>query len=273
MWLLTILILSSVSGAKTLGGPTALNCIQDFVKKYDLSTYYSANLKKTEFDFGGTPLTENLKITEYNKKKIVISFMDKGLTGIKNNGMTVTYQSGETVDIQLGKPRGIGFLAHGAATFIKGRTLNLFSTDMLRNQVFTVNRAGFGYLARVLKKRLPDLQTGKLGTLSLNGSKCTIHFQHDPKQVTTLELSPEDSIRSIEERYGTLAYFIFKDNKNSLKRFFNLFHRDHSLRLKIHHSFTDFDLVLNDEKLPSLVELFWDGRPVGRYEFSDIEMH
>jgi hypothetical protein len=62
--------------------------------------------------------------------------------------MTVTYVGGDTVSIKLRKIRGLGFLMSGVASVVVGDHTSLFDPEVLGDEIFTVNRAGFDYFSR-----------------------------------------------------------------------------------------------------------------------------
>lgn len=272
MWFTEILIsLSIVHGASAESLP-ALQCLRDFTQRYAQGPSYFTKLKKTEFDFSPSPMVENLEITERAKTEIDLKFVDKGKSGIRNNGMTVHYKSGDEVEIELGKSRGFGFLLNGLAETFAKKKMKLYSADVIERQIFTVNRAGFGYLARLIQMRLPEFEKGALGQLSNEGAGCHVQFKHDPKLDETIELDPQRAIPEIEQKYGTLAYLIYKMNRDLFPKFESLFERKKPMTIQISPAFADFNLDLDAAHLPTKFELFFGGQILGRYEFSETKM-
>lgn len=249
----------------------AFECLKQFVDTYDASSGYSAKIKKTEYEFGD-PLTENIEVTEKNKTEVAVKFLDTGSSGIRNNGMSVTYKGGDNVQIALGHSHGLGFILNGLADALTSKTKSLTDPIVLQTEIFTINRAGFGYFARTLKNKLDPMRTGKMGRLKKTGEGCQISFQHDGSQPQTVLLKKTDSVFPLEDQFGTLAYVIYKENEDKFKNYEAFFHRKEDVNLKIEPNFTDWKMTLDENHLPKVIDLLYAGKSIGHYEFYDVHL-
>lgn len=267
MWMAFLFL--SVASAQT--NSSAFDCLRQFIDTYNASSGYSTKIKKTEYEFGD-PYTENIEVTEKNKHDVTVKFLDRGSSGIRNNGMTVAYKDGDKVSIELGHSHGLGFVLNGLADAFTSKTKDLTDPTVLQTEVFTVNRAGFGYFARILKGNLAPMREGKTGQLEQIGSGCQLAFHHDASHPQTVTLKKNDPVFPLEEKYGTLAYIIYKENQDKFKNFSGFFHRKEDMTLKVEPNFTDWKMTLDERHLPKIIDVFFAGKPIGHYEFSDIQL-
>lgn len=249
----------------------AHECLKRFVGAYDASSGYSAKIKKTEYEFGD-PLTENIEVTEKDKSEVTVKFLDQGSSGIRNNGMAVTYAGGDNVQIKLGHSRGFGFILNGLADALTAKSKSLIDPTVLQTEIFTINRAGFGYFARTLKDKLEPMRMGKMGRLEKTGDGCQLYFHHDGLHPQTVLLKRTDSVFPLEDKFGTLAYIIYKSNEDKFKNYESFFHRKEDMNLKIEPNFTDWKMTMDENNLPKTIELFYAGKMIGHYEFSDVRL-
>jgi hypothetical protein len=270
-YLLQIFTLPSLHAASD---PQAIRCAQDFLNRYSKIKNYDSVLEKKEWDLEGELLhDEKIQLTFEKPKKITLKYLNEGNTGIRNNGMTLRYVSGETVSIQLGETRGLGFLVNGPASLAIGDSLSIFDSRVLENEIFIINRSGFDLLAHTLKAYLPSLNQTETGGLQLTGSPCQLeYFPHLPGEVA-ISLEPQDSIEQIEEKFGTLGYFIYQRNRDQLDSIRDLYVREKKMTLQIPKSFPRFQITLGKKtQLPEHIVFFLNDKKVGQYHFEYLKV-
>lgn len=258
--------------------PRALKCVEDFVDSYSKVGSYRTTMIKREFGLGGDLLHDEKIGLEFEKpRRVVFRYLNEGITGIRNNGMTVGYTSGEEVEVKLGKPEGLGLFVNGVASLAVGGRMSLFDSKVLDDEVFTLNRAGFDYLAYALGKHLPTLRTSELGGISFAGEQnpsepCRVRYVPHLSGEETIDLRPGESVFPVEERFATLAYVIYFRNRDKLASFRDLFVRKEPLKLKVPRAFTEFDMEIDRKtKLPLRFVMRFDGKVAGEYDFQDTE--
>jgi hypothetical protein len=266
MWLLATLI-SSLATASAVDS-SAIRCLEKFVSQYESSSGYTTKMKKTEFEFGSA-LTENIEITERKGQSTQLKFIDAGKSGIRNNGMTVSHSGGKQVRIEFGHSKGMGIFLNALAETFTIKSRDLYNSDVTEKQIFTVDRSGFGYLAKVLRKNLEGLRQGRMGDLSDSG-KCSIRFSRK-EEAEQFQLSKDSNIQEIEENYGTLAYLIYKDNAEKFKSFDSFLNSKQNVPIRISKHFSDFILQLDRNFSPSHFELIFKGKTIGSYDFKDTD--
>ena len=266
------LILGLCQFSLAASSPEALQCITDFTKKFDeMSGGYRATMLKTEYINSAKGVTHKIEIRD-SKKEIILKFLDEAYSGIKNNGMTIRYDSTALLKIKFGHSAGLGFLMNGAARLFAAKEIALTDSQALKGEVFTVNRAGLSYLAATLKKNLLQFQNGELGDLTLIEAPCKVRYKLHEAPVQIVDLKVGDSIFDIEEKFSTLAFILFKENEDQFKQFDLLFNRKKEIKMKISAGFTPFEIDIDPvKKMPTRFVLFLKDKIIGEYKFSDIE--
>lgn len=247
----------------------AIACAEGFVSKYNSLKGYQTVMTKREYSKGKIINDEMIGLTEIKPSKIIFEYLNRGSTGIKNNGMTVSYSGTEKLSLELGKTHGLGFLANGAASIVLGKSIDLTGKRTLDGEIFTINRAGFGYLAKALQYHLPDLKTTKMGGLTLDGPDCSLRYSADKQTLQNVDITPESNLFDLEEKHGTLAYMLFWENRDHFNSFFDLFHRKSSMEIRIPEWFFDFHLTIDTKtNLPVEFILYIDQTKAGEYLFT-----
>ncbi len=261
------LLLTSAAFAKVQ--PEALHCLERFVEQAQKIKGYSATLHKREW-LDGKEYFEPVELWVEGKNHIKYKFLKKGTTGIRNNGMTLVYTGGEMMSVSWGEPTGIGVLANRAARSVVGDKLHLTSERALKGELITLNRAGFFLLADAIRFHLPDWRSEKGGEIALI-SECLIKFTPE-QNFSEITLQPGDSIFSLEEKFGTVAFYIQQINAHLFPNLHSLFNRKKEHRIKVPKTLPPFELALdNGTYLPKKLRFFRDGRPLGEYDFISLK--
>lgn len=231
-------------------------------------------MQKQEFDSNGRLRRDELiEVIDTKPNHITYTFRNEGNTGVRNNGMRLEYTGSGNLGLKLGEARGLGFLVHGPASVTLGSSISITAEQVVEDEIFTINRAAFRYLATALQFHLAALKNSEIGGVNSREGKCRIHYSRHAEGLTAVKLLPADSIFALEERHGTLAYLIFHYNKEVFGRFYNLFHRKSEITVQIPTWFFDFDLDLApDTNLPERFVLYIDGKKLGEYGFSRTEL-
>lgn len=270
---------SSLSGAETTdsgaanesGNAIAKRCLAQFAKRASELRSYSARMEKTEFVRSSSGSTQNLEIVSASDRDVRLTYLDKGQTGIKNNGMTVTYNGSDLLEIKLGKARGLGVLLNGPAKLIAGNSIFLFDPSVVDEEVFTVNRAGFRYLAKVLAKKMDSVSIEDIELRGFTDKLCELSYRPRREESAVVLLKKSETIFDLEERYSTLAYLIFQANRDKFNRLSSLFKRDRDIEIRVPRSLPWFDLTIeNASHLPTEFTLYSQQKRIGRYRFSSI---
>lgn len=295
---LAALVLTAAAGprqaAAWVDGPSQA-CVQRFLKAYSGLTSYETRMHKREWDGKGSLTHDELIALTFTKPANVrFEYLNRGSTGIRNNGMVIRLAGDRSskVDIQLGKPDAWGFLAKAAASLVVPSQTSLYDPLVVNSEIFTLNRAGFGFLATALSHQLEGIRLAKSGGLTYSGSDslsltraaalrpeavlpgCEIRYTPHAKGVHEVLVVPTDSIAALEDRYGVLAYFIYLENQDRFSAFADLFARKQEMKLKIPRAFTEFVLELEDSTaLPKRVALFWRDQLIGDYQFEKTVVH
>jgi len=270
--------LATADIARAASDPEAIRCVEDFLSHYRNVQEYRTTLFKREFDLKGKTLHEEKIALTFKKDdekpgQVTFEYLNQGTTGIRNNGMTVKYREGEQVELKLGKAKGLGAVVNGVASLAVNDRMSLFDPQMLQDEVFTLNRAGFDFLAFALRKHLPTLKTASKGGIRKVGDGCALKYEPHLDGEETVVLQPGQSIREIEERYVTLAYLIYQNNRDQFKSFQEVFTRTKPVTVKIPRGFMEFDLTLQEStKLPDEFNLFFRGKQIGAYGFGDTKV-
>ncbi len=225
---------------------------------------------KKEYVTSDVGVTQNIELSEDRGPHIILKYLDRGTTGVKSNGMTVTFDGSDQLKIKYGRRRGFGFLV--PVEWIGGDHLAIDDAKVVDDEIFTVNRAGFGFLIQSMAEHLPLYQKGLRGDLSLVKSPCFIHYEpHQvPDDIVTVE--PSTSMFDLEKKYGTISYLIYLANRSQFSHFHELFRRKKLMTLKIPQNFAAFDLDIDsDTHLPSRFAIYWQKRLLGEYQFSEIK--
>ncbi len=224
--------------------PKALQCIRDFNSEVQQIKAYEAKILKRELQSTGRYAETQVHIRQSRDGQTTVTFLDEGQTGIKNNGMKVTFDGSPYLGIQLGKPKYLGRIPHAVAQVVVGEKLRITSPYVLDGEYFTVNRAGYFPLQRVLNTQLPSLETAREGGItSLEG--CNLRYQQHTKEISKETVTEKNSIFNIEDQFGTLAFFLLEANKDRFKNLTELFERAEGKEISVPKWFFDFELTFD----------------------------
>lgn len=272
----TLLILAAVipllTATPSFAEEAAERCMSRFIARYAKLTEYSTRVRKVDTLTSDTPNEEIIELKHKKPNETTFKFLNEGNTGIRNNGMTVQYTGGDKLKVALGEARGLGFFINGPAQKMVSGGVSLTDSKVLENEVFTINRAGFGYLADSIQRRLARMNESFNQALTLRGDDCSISYRKHTDEVHTVTLKPKDSVFKLEERFATLAYQIFRNNPSQFSSFEDLFSRDGDVEIRVPEYFLDFDLDLDPEtNLPSRLAIYIDGRIAQELFFEDVK--
>ena len=249
-------------------------CFEGFIHTYQGLSSYQGILQKKEWKTNGDLVHhEKIEVSFKKPSSLQLKYLNEGSSGIRNNGMTVEYNGGKTVKINLGKPKFFGALSNGVASLIVGGDLSLFDPKVLDDEIFTVNHGGFGYLVEAMKKVGSEIKSNPdfkfVGNLTLD--QCTVEYPLQSKTNAFLDLKPEDSIFKIEEANRTLAYFIYDANRDQFSSFTDLFVRNKPMRVRFPHQQVTLTLILNRKtRLPEKITLRQNDSLIAEYQYSDF---
>jgi len=262
--------------AASLSEPQAIQCLENFISRYQpLSGYKTTVTKKEWNEKGEVSRNEKMEITNKKNNQIRIKYIDEGSTGIRNNGMTVTYSGGQEAEITLGEANFFGSFARNAAALIIGDKMNILHPKMIEDEILTLNRAGFDFLSQLIKRHLPYAREAKTGGVTLaDGKACQVRYKPYAEGSDAVTLEPSQSIFDLEEKYGTLAYFIYRSNRAQFDSFADLFDRKKSVTISIPRGFSELDLDLDPVNyLPTKMVLKFNSKDVGSYSFENTELY
>ncbi len=255
--------------------PLAIQCAEKFREASKKMSDYKVNILKREWDLKGDLVhDEKLEAIVSRPKRLVqLKYMNSGATGIRNNGMTVTYTGVEKLKIELGSVRGFGFIAHGAAAAVIGDSMSMFDSMVLEDEIFTINRTGFDFLSMILGKGIEAARTSTEGGFSIKTpGTCEIKYSPHIQGQVQVTLQPSESLFDLEEKYGTMAYILFQENRSKFDSLRELFVRKKPVEISIPKSFYETHMKFNPTTfLLDEFQMFQNGRRIADYVFSELK--
>ncbi len=240
-WMFGLSLAGTEQIALAASDPQALQCIRDFISEAKKMSAYEAKIDKRELQSTGRFAESKVHIRQSQTGITTVTFLDEGQTGIKNNGMKVTFDGSPYLGIQLGKPKYLGRIPHAVAQVVVGEKLRITSPYVLDGEYFTVNRAGYFPLQRILNTQLPSLETAQEGGItSMDG--CNLRYQKHTKEMSKVTVTEQNSLFNIEDQFGTLAFFLLEANQDRFKNLTELFERAEGKEISVPKWFFDFDL-------------------------------
>jgi hypothetical protein len=255
--------------------PVAVQCIEKFIEASQKLDHFQALLNKKEWDPKGNLLHDDqVELTvSRSKKRVQLKYLNRGDSGVRNNGMKVEYNGTEKLKIELGSTNVLGFFMHSAASAIIGDSLSIFDSQVLDGEIFTINRTGFDFLASVLRMGLKETQGTPDGGFNLvKPGTCRVQYSPHFIGKTPVTVQPKDSIFELEERFGVLAYIIYQENRDQFSSFRDLFVREKPMKISIPKSFyeTEFEFNLTTH-LPEDFQMYQGRQKIGDYRFMNIK--
>ena len=253
-----------------------IQCFEGFADTYSELQSYRGILHKKEWKKNGDLVhDEKIQVSFQKPHQLQLKYLNEGSSGIRNNGMTVDFNGGNTVKISLGKPKFFGALTHGVASLVLGDELPLYDPKVLDDEIFTINHGGFGYLVGAIKKVAAEVKSNPefkfTGTVTQN--QCTVEYPLQFKENEYLELKPQDSIFKIEENHRTLAYFIYDANRDQFSSFTDLFVRSKPMKIRFPNQLVYFTLTLNRKsKLPEKISMRENNTKIAEYQYTDFSI-
>ncbi len=266
--------------------PAVLQCMTNFVKQYKTINGFKTTLIKKDWNISGKLVHDEKVELTFEKAsngkpaKTHFVYINKGSSGIRNNGMTVDYEGGNEVKIKFGKPDAVGFLFNGVASLVTGEKKKLTDPELLEDEIMTFNRAGFGMSALIFEKLITELSKphtkGGVRVVGTGKDADPCHFKYTPHLdgYEWVTLKPTDSVFALEEKYGILAYAIYRANTDQFSEFRDLFVRAHTIKIKIPKSPSAFEAAINPNTfLPTLFRATEENGQVRcEYQFEDTEI-
>lgn len=237
------------------------NCLVNFEKFITTSKGYKLTLNKIE-NFKELKVENKniLAIERYFGKSLKMTFLDVGVSGIKNNGMVLTYTGGDSLKAKLGKTGGISFFS-GLVSKISDEH-KLYGSFAMKNELFTLNRAGLDFIYDSLfSKKLKPFNITK------NDNHCTVSSLG--KEIAFTDYSYKGEARKVEDKFKIPLFLIYAYNLekyNSLAKFIKAPYPE-SIKIP---DFIHFELDLMNNGLPKEYRIFFKGKNVAKYSFSDV---
>ena len=255
----------------------AVKCVENFLNAFEKVQTYKTVMHKVEYgDKKRIIHDETVEVVSKKLQRFVsYTYLNEGSTGIRNNGMRLEYNGDSKLKINFGNAHGLGNLVHGPAVALIGDHIQIDHELVLEDELFTINRAGFGVLASIIRKNLNALKKSeKGGVQSITPGSCSLRYTKHTDESEEITISPTDSIFDLEDRMGTFAYMIFFENRFELARIYNLFHRKEPMKLTVPHWFLDFEVDFDKTtKMPTRFTLYRDGEKLGDYRFTDTVLN
>lgn len=273
IWIVLILNLWLSASVSAATDPAALKCVEDSLDEYDKILSYKAIINKKEWEKNKLRTEQKISVEHTKPSATKITFLNQGNTGIKNNGMVIEYHGKDSMKVQLGSTRGLGFLAKGAAQLAVGDEISLIDSQALDDEYFTVNRVPFTHLTRMLKKNMESLKNAKDGGLALYGEGCKIRYTKHTDTVIEKTITSQYTIFSAEEEYGTLAFLLLPINRDQFSDLFDLLNHSKGKKIKIPLWYPEMEIELDAKnKLPSRLAFYAEGKPLAEYTYSVEEI-
>lgn len=276
------LLASGITNAQAQRNPEA-HCLSRFLARVSTLTAYQAHISRKEYRLGRLQVANEIDIIQSRVPRTTeLKFVDEGSTGIKNNGMRSLWRGGDTLEIILGKPTGLGFVAHAAASALLSGPISLRSPKLLDGEHFTINHAGLFAAAEILvhhRARVIDepLKTGKTVFRALapidpkRPGVCQLAYEPDPSDQVERVLKPDDDIFAIEREFGTLAYALVAANPDVFSDLNQVFNRRETVRIQIPRGFMGLELSLDDTLATEFrLKLSSRGKLVADYYYTKI---
>lgn len=261
-----ILLLSII----LLGNATEASCLTDFLDTYKKVKSYKTNMKKTEnFPELGVSNSDNIQVTHTKGESLEYKFKTPGTTGIKNNGMVITYTGKKEIKIKPGKGKNIGGVVSFFANNFFPSEIGLYDRLAIKNELFTVDRAGFDFISHSLKSYLKKNGRKTFSETVKNG-KCVISYHPVNLDNINYSLKKGTDLRAVENKFGYPAFYLFYKNLNKYSSFGSFLSPNYDGDIKIPNSFFPFELIIDlKTKLPTKFEIYNNKSTIGRYDFKD----
>jgi len=256
--------------------PTPKECILKMGEAFNSLAQYSTVLNREIWVDGVYKKNRKVQIEYMRGNSTLITYLDKGSTGIKNNGMTVFWKHGsKEFELTIGESSGLGAIVGGIASAAANGMYSITGKDALKGEFITINRGGIGFLSEALSKRVKGLKPNDDGGLSVwkKDEYCSIKYRKHTDIVSEITLKKDQDVFQIEEDYGTLSYQIFLHNRDKFPTFLEFFNRKKDMKVKIPHWFFNMDFVLDPKtNLIKDLTLYHGEQILGRYYFREMEV-
>lgn len=251
---------------------TPLQCVQRFSQKMEKIISYETTIAKRERSASGTWKSDRIRLTESDRgSRIQIVYLNEGSTGIKNNGMKVSYTSGQDLKIVYGESKGLGGVFGSIAKSAAPETLGLTDGLSVNDEIFTINRAGFRFMSQLIRKGIQNSE-GKLEGSELS-NECALEWTPKTVDYQSIQVSEGQDIWLLEETYHTLASLIQRKNSDLFSKTSDVFRIRGTKKILVPRSFTGFKTKLDlTQDLPKSFQLFWEGQLIGDYQFSETKI-
>lgn len=265
---LTLFLLAEPALAQS--SPQALKCAEGFLNKMEKLKGYSADFNKGEL-VDGKWVEEPIGLYSEGPNFIRFTFLKEGSSGVKNNGMQLIYSGTPNLDIVWGAAKGLGVFKNRAARAVAGSSIPIADRTTLKGEFFTLNRAGYHHIAKILRHHWEAMKGAKTGGL-VGGPDCRLKYTAASNASTDVHLQPSDSVFDLEDRYGNYAFFIRYVNRDQFRDLNELFHRKKEVDIRIPQYLVPFEVDLDPEThLPTRFRIDLDDQKAAEYTFTHIK--
>jgi hypothetical protein len=231
---------------------------------------YSADMQKGEL-VDGKWAEEPIGLYSEGPQFIRFTFLKEGSSGVKNNGMQLIYSGTSNLDIVWGAAKGLGVFKNRAARAVAGNSVPIADRATLKGEFFTLNRAGYHHIAKVLRYHWAAIKAAKTGGLT-GGVDCRLKYVAPSETYKDVHLGLDDSIFDLEDRYGNYAFFIRFVNRDKFADMGELFHRKKPVDVRIPEFLVPFEVDVDPEThLPTRFRIDLGGQKSGEYAFTHIK--
>jgi hypothetical protein len=266
-----IILLSLFLFSTVVNANTSIGCLDDFFTKYEKLKGYKVQMQKNEnFHLASVSNNELIEVEHVKNEFLNYKYLSDGKTGIKNNGMVVTYRGTPKLQVKYGKPSFIGHFANFIARNLY-KSFDIYDPQVLKNEIFSVNRAGFDFIYLALKYHYDGLKSAKSGGLILaTNDSCELKYSPHNDRIDDVEINDKMTVSQLEEMYGIPGIFIYLYNTEKFSSYIDFYQLKNIKKLKIPRYFMPFRLVLDHEGYPQLFEIQFADKIIAEYRFSNL---
>lgn len=268
-----LLTMTLASKATAQNAPEAIACLKKYVEQVEKINGYSTTMAKKEY-IVDPPNDELVQLIATGPRHHVYMYINEGRTGLKNNGMTLTYNGTDVYDLVFGEAKGFAVFRNRAARALYGNKLKANDEHALTGEIFTLNRAGFYFLARIVKQHLKDMQRSTVGGVTKAGENCHLRYKPHSTTFNKVLLKKDESITTLEEEYGVLAYQLHLANPEIFKNLYAVFNRKEDVEILVPNFLIEFEVWLNPKtNLPDKFVIYDKDKTLGEYTFSNTQLN
>ncbi|MBX9765690.1 MAG: hypothetical protein K2X47_00340 [Bdellovibrionales bacterium] len=264
---------ASLADSKPEPSGAPFRCVERFSKRMAETVSYQTTISKREKGPSGSWKSDRIRLTDSDRgKSIEIVYLNEGSTGIKDNGMKVSYTAGQDLAIVYGESKGIGGIFGSLAKTAAPKTLKLTDSLSVNDEIFTINRAGFRFMSQLILKGIQTSE-GKLEGTDAANNECVLKWTPASREYQQIQVSEGQDIWLLEEQYSTLASLIQRKNSDLFSKTSDVFRIRGTKKILVPKSFTGFTATIDlGLDLPKSFQLFWEGEMIGDYQFLETKI-